>query len=79
MSDWRNVKSGKGLRLAVLGDPIDHSLSPVMHAAALNDMSIEGEYLGLRVPADEFQQLLDLPGELPGRCDHFGQRRATDL
>jgi shikimate dehydrogenase len=29
-----------------------------MHAAALNDMSIEGEYLGLRVPADEFQECL---------------------
>jgi len=32
------------LRLAVLGDPVAHSLSPVIHAAALEFAGLEGSY-----------------------------------
>lgn len=41
----------KAMRLAVLGDPIDHSLSPVIHSAALTALGIEGTYVAVR--ADE--------------------------
>lgn len=37
------------IRLAVLGDPVDHSLSPRLHAAALRAAGIEGAYEARRV------------------------------
>jgi shikimate dehydrogenase len=36
------------LALAVLGDPIDHSLSPVIHMAAMAFLGIEGSYRAIR-------------------------------
>ena len=38
-----------GYRLAVLGDPVEHSLSPVMHNAALAALGLEGVYSRRRV------------------------------
>ncbi|MBT8192228.1 MAG: shikimate dehydrogenase [Acidimicrobiia bacterium] len=40
------------LRLVVLGDPIDHSLSPRLHTAALEAAGIEGRYEARRVDAE---------------------------
>ncbi len=40
-----------GYRLVVLGDPVDHSLSPVMHNAALAALDLDGTYRGRRVDA----------------------------
>ncbi|NNC91814.1 MAG: hypothetical protein HKN80_04920 [Acidimicrobiia bacterium] len=37
------------LRLALLGDPVEHSLSPRLHAAALDGAGIEGTYEARRV------------------------------
>lgn len=53
---WHEVRPlpDRGVRLAVLGDPIAHSLSPRMHAAALAALAIQGEYLAIHVPAGEF-------------------------
>lgn len=54
-----------GKRLAVLGDPIGHSLSPAMHNAALRAMSREHPelrewaYDAVQVPADDLEQTLD--------------------
>jgi len=39
------------VRLAVVGDPVDHSLSPAIHNAALRTLGIEGSYVGHRVDA----------------------------
>jgi shikimate dehydrogenase len=36
------------LSLAVLGDPIDHSLSPRIHGAALRALELEGTYVPIR-------------------------------
>ncbi|MDE0602194.1 MAG: hypothetical protein OXI56_10430, partial [bacterium] len=38
-----------GYRLAVLGDPVSHSLSPAMHNAALAALGLEGVYSRRRV------------------------------
>ena len=40
-------------RLGVIGDPVEHSLSPRMHAAGFAALGIEAEYVTMRVPAAE--------------------------
>lgn len=37
--------------LAILGDPVSHSLSPAMHNAAMHALGIPGAYVALRTPA----------------------------
>jgi len=44
---------------AVLGDPIGHSRSPIIHNAAFRHEGINAVYLPIRVPADEFKKVLD--------------------
>ncbi len=55
-------------RLALLGDPIDQSLSPAIHSAALSALALGGTYVARRVGAtgvrDAFTQLRR--GELTG-------------
>ncbi|WP_337843804.1 shikimate dehydrogenase [Thermus sp.] len=51
------------LRLAVLGHPIAHSLSPAMHAWALSALSLEGAYQALDTP----------PEDLPARLEEVRQ------
>ena len=41
-------------RLAVIGDPVAHSLSPEMHSAALRACGIEAQYVRLHLRPDEF-------------------------
>lgn len=36
------------MRLALLGDPVDHSRSPAIHAAALRHLGIDGDYRAIR-------------------------------
>lgn len=42
------------MKLAVLGSPVAHSLSPVMHRAALADAGIAGSYAAVDVDRDGF-------------------------
>jgi shikimate dehydrogenase len=42
--------TGSSRVLAVLGDPIAHSLSPAMHNAALAGLGLDAVYVALRVP-----------------------------
>jgi shikimate dehydrogenase len=52
--------SGKGSReLAVLGSPIEHSLSPALHTAAYRELGLDWHYSSREVG----------PGELPGFID----------
>lgn len=37
------------IRLAIIGDPVEHSFSPIVHGAALSEMGIEYEYEKIRV------------------------------
>lgn len=44
-----SIPAAGGFRLAVLGDPVEHSLSPVMHNAVLAALGLEGVYSRRRV------------------------------
>lgn len=46
------------LRLAVIGDPVSHSLSPRIHTAALAHLGLEGSYTARRVGAAELGAIL---------------------
>jgi len=48
------------MRCAVLGDPIDHSLSPVIHRAAYAALGLDGwEYDAVQVPAGGLSDFLE--------------------
>lgn len=49
----------RALRLALLGDPVAHSLSPVIHAAALEAAGIAGTYAARRVDAAGLAEAVD--------------------
>ncbi|MEQ9408843.1 MAG: shikimate dehydrogenase [Fuerstiella sp.] len=43
----------------VIGDPISHSRSPLLHNAAFRKVGFDGVYLPLRIPADNLQESLE--------------------
>ncbi|RTH25596.1 shikimate dehydrogenase [Thermus scotoductus] len=47
------------LRLAVLGSPIAHSLSPAMHRYALSSLGLEGSYEALETPLEVLKDRLE--------------------
>ena len=47
------------MRLVVLGDPVDHSLSPTIHRAALDALGIPGSYEARRVDGDGMSAAVD--------------------
>ncbi len=69
LADLRNrwPDDGSAPRLAVLGDPVAHSLSPPMHDAALTACGLPGRYGRLQVRAEELAEALAL---LPARGLH---------
>jgi shikimate dehydrogenase len=44
-----------GLRFVLLGDPVDHSLSPLMHRQALHDAGLDGDYLAIQADRGRLQ------------------------
>ncbi len=40
---------------AVIGDPIDHSLSPNIHSAAFRELGLDCSYIAYRIPKDELK------------------------
>ena len=46
----------------VLGDPIEHSLSPAMHNAALAERELDLEYLPIRLEPDQVARLREWSG-----------------
>ena len=54
---YRAHRVGKSTRLfGVLGDPVEHSLSPHLHNAAFRAAKVDGCYLPVRVPAERFAE-----------------------
>lgn len=50
--------SGHTKPFAVLGHPIGHTLSPVMHNASMNELNFDGIYLALDVHPDRLMEVL---------------------
>ena len=48
--------------LAILGDPIAHSLSPLLHNAAMAALGLDAVYVALRVPAPQLPATLTAKG-----------------
>jgi len=44
---------------AVIGDPIDHSLSPNIHNAAFLELNLDCTYIAYRVPRGELKEAID--------------------
>ncbi len=49
---------------AVLGDPVGHSLSPLLHNSAMRSVDYNGVYVPIRVTADQFNRTIDELEEL---------------
>ncbi len=47
------------MRAAVLGSPISHSLSPVLHRAAYTDLGLDNTYDSFDIGAEEFNDFID--------------------
>jgi len=47
------------IRLAVIGDPVGHSLSPLIHMTWIDALRLEASYESIRVPAGETAAALD--------------------
>ena len=54
--EWKNAPEAD---FAVIGNPIEHSLSPIMHQAAYNAFNLNYRYLALKVPDQEVADCLD--------------------
>ncbi len=44
---------------AVIGDPIDHSLSPTIHNAAYRELGLECTYIAYKIPKDQLDVEID--------------------
>lgn len=51
------------IRLAVIGDPIDHSLSPLVHSTILKNLGIDYEYEKVQVKKGELGSFLEYAKE----------------
>lgn len=56
---WQEAERGGGAQMTVLGDPIAHSLSPIMQQAAMRAAGIDGHYKALLVPSGEFVKCIE--------------------
>ena len=45
-----------GKSFAVIGDPIDHSLSPNIHSAAFREMDLDSSYIAYRIPKGDLKE-----------------------
>ncbi|MCX5952245.1 MAG: shikimate dehydrogenase [Cyanobacteria bacterium] len=54
----RSTISGASGLVAVLGDPVRHSLSPAMHNAALQELGLDWVYMALRTPPGRLAAVL---------------------
>ena len=58
LKNWRKTKPP--IRLAVIGDPVAHSLSPEMQNAALREAGLEMQYARFQISPDELKEALIL-------------------
>lgn len=56
MNTWTEWRSALPSDYAVVGDPIEHSRSPLMHSAAYAALGLDLTYQAVRVPLEEFEE-----------------------
>ncbi len=59
--EWRDAPPGD---YAVIGDPVAHSLSPIMHASAYRAAGLDLTYHAIRIPEAEFGEAMQRLVEL---------------
>ena len=47
------------LKYAIIGDPVEHSLSPVMHESGFKTINLDAEYHKIRISGSELREGLD--------------------
>ncbi len=59
--NWKEVtpEADVEIRLALLGDPVEHSLSPVMQNSALQALELSASYEAFRVSGEEFSACVE--------------------
>ncbi|MFC1861669.1 shikimate dehydrogenase [Chloroflexota bacterium] len=55
----RDMVSGKTNICGIIGDPVEHTMSPVMHNAAFREMGIDYLYLPFRVKKEELDKAIE--------------------
>ncbi|MBS1706562.1 MAG: shikimate dehydrogenase [Armatimonadetes bacterium] len=60
---WYEWQEAPKAEFAVLGDPVSHSWSPLMHSAALKSLGRTERYVAIRVPLGEFTSAMEFLGE----------------
>ena len=55
----KRVISGKTRICGVIGDPIEHTMSPVMHNAAFNELGLDYLYIAFRVRKEELGKAIE--------------------
>jgi len=62
LRNWESTSSGeeKPARLAVIGDPVEHSRSPQMHNPGLEAAGIDSRYVRIHVLPEELNEALSL-------------------
>jgi 3-dehydroquinate dehydratase / shikimate dehydrogenase len=58
MYHYEEIEPGTAV-YGVIGDPIGHSLSPLVHNAAMREMGVNGVYIPFRVPREHLLQFLE--------------------
>lgn len=48
------------MKFAVIGNPISHSLSPVMHRANFNSLGLDDNYEALNIPIEDFHLIKEI-------------------
>ena len=59
--EWREAPKAQ---YAVVGDPVEHSLSPAMHSAAFQSLGMDDRYVAVRVLKGEFNEAMNHLTEL---------------
>ena len=51
---------------AVIGDPINHSLSPNIHSAAFRELNLDHSYIAYRIPKEELKEGIEALKKIKG-------------
>ena len=60
----KETVSGKTRICGLIGDPVEHSISPAMHNAAFEELGLDYLYLSFRVKKEDRRRLLKGCGHL---------------